>query len=308
MFVGGHCFYRNLHRNVNADTPILSVLQWNNKRKIEVVEMKKIICLILVIALCVPLFGCGKSEAVKAAEEAINNIGEVTLDSEAAILNAEKLYNILTDTEKAEVSNRLALVDAREAFEKLQEEQAEAQKKVIYTNAKDAFEKLNLVASLCIDGMDDIYSAWHFGIYTADDCTSSNIYTKLADVTSFSSTELKTAAAQWSGMSADTMGYLLPDDWQYCLQTVKTAIEIRGDYETIKAELESAQAIMQELTTVYDDYTYYPELKKYYASVSSYVEFFLSPSGSFNQLSTTVENYETAIRTYQSDLGFLFSK
>lgn len=277
--------------------------------------MKKIISLVLVV-LCLVLSACGnsepqKSEAVSSAEKAISSIGEVTLESEKAIKNAEKMYNLLTDAEKAEVSNRLALANARETFEKLQAEkeaeEAEARKKIVYENAKAAFEKLNLVASLCVDGMDDIYSAWHFGIYTADDCTTSNVYTKLANVTSFSSTELKAAAAKLGGLSADLMAILLVDDWQYCLHTVKTAIETRGDYETIKSELAAAQAIMQELTTMYDDYTYYPELKKYYASVSSYVEFFNSPSGSFNQLSTTVDNYETAIRTYQSDLGFLFS-
>ena len=269
--------------------------------------MKKIIAVALVVIMLLSLCACGKSEAIKAAEEAINSIGEVSLESEAAIENAEKLYNILTDSEKAEVSNRLTLVNAREAFEKLQDEQAEAQKKLIYENAKEAFEKLNKVASLCIDGMDDIYSAWHFGIYTADDCTTSNIYAKLANETSFSSSELKEAAATFSGLSADLVAYFLVDDWQYCVFAVKQAITTRGDYDAVTNELAAAQAIMQELTTVYDDYTYYPELKKYYAAVSSYVEFYKNPTGSFGQLATTVDNYETSIRTHQSDLGFLFA-
>ena len=65
---------------------------------------------------------------------------------------------------------------------------------------------------------------------------------------------------------------------------------------------------LQELTKTYDDYSYYPKLKDYFAAVSSYVEFFKSPSGSFKQLSDTVNNYETNIRTYQSDVGFLFNK
>lgn len=59
-----------------------------------------------------------KSEAVKSAEDAISAIGEVSVDSGDAIANAEKLYGILTDTEKEKVENRLTLVEAREQFEK----------------------------------------------------------------------------------------------------------------------------------------------------------------------------------------------
>ena len=45
-------------------------------------------------------------------------------------------------------------------------------------------------------------------------------------------------------------GYLLTDDWQYCLQTVKTAIEIRGDYASdhIESGIYSA-GILQLLST-----------------------------------------------------------
>lgn len=269
--------------------------------------LKRIFAIILVIALCIPLCACGKSEAVKAAEEAINSIGAVSLDSESAILNAEKLYNLLTDAEKAEVSNRLTLVDAREAYDKLLAEQVEQQKKVIYEKAKEAYEKINAVASLCIDGMDDIYSAWHFGIYTADDCTASNVYTKLANETSFTSSELKKAASELYGYSADVVAYLLMDDFNDCIFTVIKALEIRGDYSTVESEMSAAQAILNELTNEYGDSTYYPELKKYFVSVSSYVEFFKVPSGSFGQLATTVDNYETTIREHQSDLKFVFS-
>jgi hypothetical protein len=94
-----------------------------------------------------------KSEAVISAEEAINAIGEVSIESGDAIARAEKLYSILTDTEKAQVSNRLALVEARELFE-------EVQGKIVFENAKKAYQKLNHVSELCASGMDDIYGAW----------------------------------------------------------------------------------------------------------------------------------------------------
>ena len=263
--------------------------------------MKKAISLLLVVVICLSLVACGKSEAVKAAEEAIAAIGEVTAYSGEAIANAEKYYNILTDAEKAEVENRMVLVDAKEAFE-------EVRGKIVYNNAKAAYEKLKEVAELCISGMDDIYNAWHFGLYSADDCTTSNIYTELANETSFSSSELQEAAAQLGGFSAKTMAALLVNDWQYCVLTVKEAITMRGDYDTITAHMANAEKILQTLTKEFDDYTYYPKLKDYYASVKSYVEFFTNPTGSFNQLVDTINNYENGIRTLESDVSFLFNK
>ena len=119
----------------------------------------KILLSVMVIVL---LTGCGKSQAVKDVEEAIGAIGEVSVDKRDAIKNAEKLYNILSDGEKADVSNRAALVDAQEAFKKIQEEQA-------FEDAKIVYEKLNDAADRCINGMTDIYGAWYFGIYKADE-------------------------------------------------------------------------------------------------------------------------------------------
>ncbi len=267
-------------------------------------KMRKIVSLLLIVVMiCTVLTGCGKSKAVKAAEEAITAIGEITIDSGDAIASAEKLYNILTDSEKAQVDNRLALVDARESFEKLQGD-------LVYDNAKKAYEQLNVVADLCSNGMDDIYGAWHFGIYKAKDTKSyESIFDNMAKSTPhFSSAELKAAAENVSSYGADMVGKLMAADWQYCLYVVEQAILDRGDYATIEKEMNEAQAILQELTKTYDDYSYYPKLKDYYAAVSSYVEFFKSPSGSFQQLSDTVNNYETNIRTNRSDVGFLFNK
>ena len=245
-----------------------------------------------------------KQKDVQAAEDAINAIGEVTLESESLIKTAEKLYGILTDSEKSSVSNRLALVEAREEFDKLQAEeqvkQEEQRKQKVYENAKSAYEKLNEAAQLCIDGMDDIYGAWHWGIYKAKNAYSGLVFYDLASATPhFTSAELEA-----TGYSET----LVKGDWNYAVFAVEKALTTRGDYDTVKTKMSEAQSILHELTTTYDDYTYYPKLKDYYAAVDSYVTFFLSPTGSFSQLADTVNNYETNIRTYQSDVGFLFNE
>ncbi len=78
--------------------------------------MKKILTLILALAILLSLSAC-KSSEVKAVEELIFQIGEVTVDSESAIIKAEKAYDSLPEKDKEKVSNYNLLVDAREALQ-----------------------------------------------------------------------------------------------------------------------------------------------------------------------------------------------
>ncbi len=53
---------------------------------------------------------------IAAVELAINSIGEVTADSEAAIKNARSMYDALSETEKSKVSNYSKLTEAEAAY------------------------------------------------------------------------------------------------------------------------------------------------------------------------------------------------
>lgn len=75
--------------------------------------MKRIISLLLAIVMCASLSACGKSKAVKEVETLIDTIGEVTADSESAVLAAEKAYDTLTAEEKEKVENYAVLTEAR---------------------------------------------------------------------------------------------------------------------------------------------------------------------------------------------------
>ena len=80
--------------------------------------MKKTILLtILMVSMCFMLLGCGKSEAVKKVEALIDGIGEVTVDSEESIKEAEEAYNALTDKEKEQVENANQLPAKREELD-----------------------------------------------------------------------------------------------------------------------------------------------------------------------------------------------
>ncbi len=60
-----------------------------------------------------------KNKKVRATEAAITSIGEVTLDSEAAITEAEQMYAELNDKEKRQVENTEELKEARDLYTEL---------------------------------------------------------------------------------------------------------------------------------------------------------------------------------------------
>ena len=84
--------------------------------------MKKVLVIGLALILALSLMGCGKSKPATEVDQLISNIGEVTLESEEAIIEAEEYYDTLTEGQRDEVENYKVLVDARKAYDKLVEE------------------------------------------------------------------------------------------------------------------------------------------------------------------------------------------
>ena len=256
--------------------------------------MKKSVAIALVLCMTFMLIACGKSKDVQTVEDAINAIGEVTLESESLIKNAEKLYGILTDSEKSSVSNRLTLVEAREKFDELRMQK-------VYENSELVYKKLNEVVEICMYGMDVVYDAWSWGIYEADKYKINNASSQTTFIGLALKTGISVGDLEAAGYSADQ----IKSDWRYAVFTVEGALSKLGYYDAVKQKMSEAQSILQELTTTYGDYTYYPKLKDYYVAVDSYATFFLEPTCSFDQLLDTINNYEKNIRTYQTEVELL---
>ena len=81
--------------------------------------MKRITAFLLALCLCLGLCACGKSEAAQKVDDQITAIGQVTLDSEAAILEAENAAAALTEEERAELENLELLSQLRKDYEQL---------------------------------------------------------------------------------------------------------------------------------------------------------------------------------------------
>ena len=85
--------------------------------------MKKIVSLLLVLAICFTLNGCGgQSEAAKALDEKILTLGEITIESKELLEEVEAEYASLTDKEKKSIENIQVLKDARQKYDAIQAE------------------------------------------------------------------------------------------------------------------------------------------------------------------------------------------
>lgn len=80
--------------------------------------MKKLLSLLLAFGLMLTLCAC-KSQEVKDAEALIAAIGEVSSDSEAAIVAAEAAVSALSDDDRGSVENAALLDEARAAYDTL---------------------------------------------------------------------------------------------------------------------------------------------------------------------------------------------
>ena len=178
----------------------------------------------------------------------------------------------------------------------------EQAKEYEYEQAQKAYEELNNASELCMEAIDTIYGAWYFAIYEAE--------LGVSDYKNYDGFEAKTgltyneieSAMKSIGLSYDDSFMLT--EFSYAVKIAQICLTNKNIYKNIHTHIENAKAYLKEVTDEYSDYTAYPTLKRYYSEITSYLEFIESPSGSFSQLKTTIDNYETNIRTYKNDLSF----
>ena len=82
-------------------------------------KTKRCIGVLLILALMLTLCGCGMSGEAKAAQELIDAIGDVSLESGDAIASAEEAVAALSDKDRERLTGLDALTKAREEFDAL---------------------------------------------------------------------------------------------------------------------------------------------------------------------------------------------
>lgn len=296
--------------------------------------MKKIISLILVLAICLSLCSCGKSEAVKKVEEQITAIGEVSLESKNAIDSAQQAFDALTEEDKAKVENYFQLVESQTALKELEEleeqrliEEQEREKfekgKETYDNIKASWYIVNQMGS-------DLYSIWHGCIFKKDEMSKNGIQF-FVDNTSLNEKDVIEGLASrnyvneqyaktgipWNDVGEDVKQFyrdgtiklfekaskqgLVPamDD---SLFSIVNAYALNGMVYNVRQALETAKQNMNELI----DDSNYDSLKGFYLTTSNLLDFCMSPSGSFDQYKTLLNDYRLEARNYMNELDLIY--
>lgn len=249
--------------------------------------MKRIIALFLVLVMCISLVGCGKTMcSIEGCEnEAVED----------------------ATFEEAYCSKHLA---SKKAF----------------TASKVAYDNIDTAYKICEQFGSDIYEAWRLGIYNKDDILDDGV-AYLASELSLSEEEIAVGVAyviavnalkeDWETMpedeknelieGADALIEMMEDDlFSFCVLAVAGAYETNGKVEEAKTALTEAKSKMKELSDKYSDYEHYPNLKGYYTTTSSFFDFCQNPSGSFEQVKDTINDYKNDARDYISDLDYIF--
>lgn len=179
--------------------------------------------------------------------------------------------------------------------------------KAAYNNINSAYQTVEVMGG-------DIYTAWRLGIYEKDEMSIE----LLADELSLSEDDLEKGFSTLLvdiGMQdlldmevdLDTFFTLFEDEmFSVCVEIVKQAYTANGKIQFTQDCLREAKSQMKALGEDYSDYEHYPSLKGYYAVTNSFFDFCQNPTGSFEQMETTINDYRNEARNYINDLDYIF--
>ena len=116
--------------------------------------MKRVIAALLSLSLCFALCSC-KSRKATAADNMILDIGEVTLNSENDIVQAENAVNALKETDYEQLEHLETLKKARAFYDDLvnahKQAQKEAEKAFYNSKAKDVIQKIDAIGTVTLE-------------------------------------------------------------------------------------------------------------------------------------------------------------
>lgn len=93
-----------------------------------------------------------------------------------------------------------------------------------------------------------------------------------------------------------------------CIYVVSEAYQQNGDLPAAEALLNSAQDSILELSEKCPSYEHYSNLKEYFTAVNAYYNFCSNPGGSYNSASDKIDDYADTIEECYNKLYYFFDK
>ncbi len=206
-------------------------------------------------------------------------------------------------------------------------------KEYIYNLSAEAYNDVNAAYDLTASMGNGIYKAWLWATSTSDsELTADNLANELncskeelldgvdyavrSDMNGLGYTDTDEAMDEFEEDSREDLldfyVYFLDSHntpkFQAYVSSVVGMYKINGTADAAKEKLDAAKSSMKELSADYSDYEHYPALKDFYTTTSSYYEFCIAPEGSFEQYTSTQNDYQNDARNAKSQLDFIFEK
>ena len=238
---------------------------------------KKILLCALAFSLMLSLAACGKSEAAQAVDDQIAAIGEVTLESEAAISEAEAAVEALSEEDRGQLDNADALEQARADYEAL----------VLAGKVSEVEDAIAAIGTVTLESADAITAAR--SLYDGSDADVQSAVTNLADLEAAETAlsdlrvgeaeDLIAAIGTVTLESADAVDAAqaaldaLSDDDAAKVSNADALTAAAEQLKTLKQE--QAQALLANMRVEKDEVRgltfYYSKTQPYYADVRCYV-------------------------------------
>lgn len=193
--------------------------------------------------------------------------------------------------------------------------------KKAFEASKIAYNNVDIAYGITEQFGDDVYAAWHAGIYDEEELFKKGV-AYLATELHLSEDELKEGVyyvvAGLLGEMSDKDKALLTNNtagifkimedelFSFCVRVVTSAYIVNGKVEEAQTALNIARTQMKELGSEYSDYEHYASLKEYYTTTVSFFEFCQNPTGSFEQIKITINDYTNKIRDCKMELDYIF--
>lgn len=190
-------------------------------------------------------------------------------------------------------------------------------KETAFDVAKEAYDKITIAYDITEQFGSDIYEAWRLGIYDKDEILDDGVG-HLASKLDLSEDEIIAGVAlivagddkEPESLTKSTANfyfkYMKDSLFSFCVMVVSKAYEANGKVDETQGALDSAKGLMKKMSETYSDYEHYPNLKKYYTTTKSFFDFCQEPTGSFEQVKDTINDYKNDARDYVSDLDYIF--
>ena len=182
-------------------------------------------------------------------------------------------------------------------------------------NATLAYQVLKELYPMINEYMGKVSSAWEFSIYDGDDVRYLDTgISSFSRKTGLNKSEVEKAvndiieviksnsAENMQALMTDTLfiSYIFPDA-SYCILIVYTIYNNNGFIDGTDKLFNDVKDYIKEID---DSDKHYNELKELYTTLLNYWEFAKSPSGSYANLSSNIQNYKNDIDTIISSLSF----